>query len=45
MTEKLGCTPWNFRPRYTDHYQRAFQALRSRLPELAEGKRSFAPPF
>ena len=45
MAEKLECNQQEFRTKYTQHYRRAREVLRDRLPSLGEGRQGFAPPF
>ena len=45
MAEKLDCDGQDFRARYMEHYQRAFDVLDAKLPSLGEGKDGFKPPF
>ena len=45
MAEKLGCGQREFRREYDRRYREARDVLRSRLPELGEGRNGFRPPF
>ena len=45
MAEKLGCERSSFQEVYLEHYERIFEVLRDRLPNLGEGKDGFKPPF
>ena len=45
MSEKLSCEFADFRNRYEDHYYKAREVLKRRLPSLGDGKLGFRPPF
>ena len=45
MAEKLRSDPKDFGNDYMAHYRSTRRVLRERLPQLAEGKEGFKPPF
>ena len=45
MADKLGCERSLFQDTYIEHYNRVFDVLCDKLPNLGEGKDGFKPPF
>ena len=45
MSEKLNCSKNDFYLKYMEHYNKVFDVLCKKLPNLGEGKNGFAPPF
>ena len=45
MAEKLACNVAEFQQQYEHHYCTVRDVLRSRLPDVGEGKNGFAPPI